>query len=196
MEPGGQAIFRRDGRGAAMVSAELAGRYEAPIYGMIAVDDAIANFDWKAHGLTPPEVSLNGQPQDESRATVLWDGEWEITWVTFRDMGGAFMVALLGIYVLVVGQFRSFTLPLVILTPVPLTLVGIVLGHMLFQAPFTATSMIGFIALAGIIVRNSILLVDFIRHTRSADKSLRQTLLGGVTRRLSTHSDIPVLLGR
>ncbi len=177
MEPGGQAIFRRDGRGAAMVSAELAGRYEAPIYGMIAVDDAIESFDWKAHGLTPPEVSLNGQPQDESRATVLWDGEWEITWVTFRDMGGAFMVALLGIYVLVVGQFRSFTLPLVILTPVPLTLVGIVLGHMLFQAPFTATSMIGFIALAGIIVRNSILLVDFIRHTRSADKSLRQTLL-------------------
>ena len=75
------------------------------------------------------------------------------------------------------NRARSFTLPLVILTPVPLTLVGIVLGHMLFQAPFTATSMIGFIALAGIIVRNSILLVDFIRHTRSADKSLRETLL-------------------
>ena len=87
------------------------------------------------------------------------------------------MVALLGIYVLVVGQFRSFTIPLVILTPIPLTLVGIVLGHILFQAPFTATSMIGFIALAGIIVRNSILLVDFIGHSRSPDKSLRETLL-------------------
>jgi multidrug efflux pump subunit AcrB len=177
MEPGGQAIFRRDGRGATMVSAELAGRYEAPIYGMLAVDDAIENFDWKAHGMAKPEVILNGQPEDESRPSLLWDGEWEITWVTFRDMGGAFMVALLGIYVLVVGQFRSFTIPLVILTPIPLTLVGIVLGHMLFSAPFTATSMIGFIALAGIIVRNSILLVDFIRHTRSADKSLRETLL-------------------
>ncbi|HOB15408.1 MAG TPA: efflux RND transporter permease subunit, partial [Novosphingobium sp.] len=177
MQPGGQAIFRRDGRGAAMVTAELAGRYEAPIYGMLAVDEAIAGHDWKAAGLIEPEVILNGQPQDESRPALLWDGEWEITWVTFRDMGAAFMVALLGIYVLVVGQFRSFTLPLVILTPVPLTLVGIVIGHMLLQAPFTATSMIGFIALAGIIVRNSILLVDFIRHTRSPDKSLRQTLL-------------------
>ena len=177
MEPGGQAIFRRDGRGTTMVTAELAGRYEAPIYGMLAVDDAINAFDWKAHGLEKPDVVLHGQPEDESKASLLWDGEWEITWVTFRDMGGAFMVALLGIYVLVVGQFRSFTLPLVILTPIPLTLVGIVLGHMLFHAPFTATSMIGFIALAGIIVRNSILLVDFIRHSASPEKSLRETLL-------------------
>ena len=177
MEPGSPAIFRRDGHGAAMVTAELAGRYEAPIYGMLAVNDAIDSFDWQSQGLTKPDILLNGQPGNETTPSLLWDGEWEVTWVTFRDMGGAFMVALLAIYVLVVGQFRSFTLPLVILTPVPLTLVGIVLGHMLFQAPFTATSMIGFIALAGIIVRNSILLVDFIRHTRSADKSLRQTLL-------------------
>ncbi len=177
MEPGSPAVFRRDGRGATMVTAELAGRYEAPIYGMLEVNRAIDAFDWESAGLQKPDVLLNGQPADESRTSLLWDGEWEITWVTFRDMGGAFMVALLAIYVLVVGQFRSFTIPLVILTPIPLTLVGIVLGHMLFQAPFTATSMIGFIALAGIIVRNSILLVDFIRHTRSADKSLRQTLI-------------------
>lgn len=174
---GGQTMFRRDGRGATMVTAEMAGRYEAPIYGMLAVDRAIDRFDWKAHGLEKPAISLHGQPEDESHTTLLWDGEWEITWVTFRDMGAAFMVALLGIYVLVVGQFKSFKLPLVILTPIPLTLVGIVLGHMLFGAPFTATSMIGFIALAGIIVRNSILLVDFIRHARSEDKSLRDTLL-------------------
>ncbi|MFN3515792.1 MAG: efflux RND transporter permease subunit [Novosphingobium sp.] len=175
--PGGQTIFRRDGLGAAMVMADLAGRYEAPIYGLLAVDQAIEDYDWKKAGLAKPEVLLNGQPLDESKASVLWDGEWEITWVTFRDMGAAFMVALLGIYVLVVGQFKSFRLPLVILTPIPLTLVGIVLGHMLFQAPFTATSMIGFIALAGIIVRNSILLVDFIRHAAAPDKSLRETLL-------------------
>ncbi len=175
--PGGQAMFRRDGRGAAMVLADLAGRYEAPIYGMLAVDDAVERFDWAQAGLTRPDVLLNGQPLDESKTSLLWDGEWEITWVTFRDMGAAFMVALLGIYVLVVGQFRSFKLPLVILTPIPLTLVGIVAGHMLFMAPFTATSMIGFIALAGIIVRNSILLVDFIRHARTPDKSLRETLL-------------------
>jgi multidrug efflux pump subunit AcrB len=109
---------------------------------------------------------------------MLWDGEWEITYVTFRDMGAAFMVAILGIYILVVAQFGSFKLPLVILTPIPLTLIGIVLGHWLFGAPFTATSMIGFIALAGIIVRNSILLVDFIRHSSEAgNQTLREILL-------------------
>ncbi|MBK8375679.1 MAG: efflux RND transporter permease subunit [Sphingomonadales bacterium] len=181
---GSPTIFRRDGRAADMVLAELAGDYEAPIYGMLAVNRAIDAFDWKAKGLVKPEVSLNGQPADEAKPTVLWDGEWEITWVTFRDMGAAFMVALLGIYVLVVAQFRSFKLPLVILTPVPLTLVGIVLGHMLFQAPFTATSMIGFIALAGIIVRNSILLVDFIRHAQAPGKPLRQVLIEAGTIRV------------
>ena len=160
-----------------MVTAELAGAYEAPIYGMLAVDRAIADHDWAALGLERPAISLHGQPEDESRTTLLWDGEWEITWVTFRDMGGAFIVALIGIYFLVVAQFRSFKLPLVILTPIPLTLVGIVIGHMLFRAPFTATSMIGFIALAGIIVRNSILLVDFIRHSRTPGKPLRQVLI-------------------
>lgn len=177
VQPGGQSLFRRDGRGATMVTAELAGRYEAPIYGMLAVNDSVEKFDWKAKGLIKPEIRLNGQPVDESKTSLLWDGEWEITWVTFRDMGAAFGVALLAIYVLVVGQFRNFKLPLVILTPIPLTLVGIVIGHMLFSAPFTATSMIGFIALAGIIVRNSILLVDFINHARAPDKSLRDTLL-------------------
>jgi multidrug efflux pump subunit AcrB len=176
-EKGSPSIFRRDGRAADMVMAELAGDYEAPIYGMLAVNRAIDDVDWAAKGLVKPVVSLNGQPADESKPSLLWDGEWEITWVTFRDMGAAFMVALLGIYVLVVAQFRSFKLPLVILTPVPLTLVGIVLGHMLFRAPFTATSMIGFIALAGIIVRNSILLVDFIRHAQTPGKSLRTVLI-------------------
>ena len=168
-------VYRRDGRDAEMVMAELAGRYEAPIYGILAVGDAIEAADW---GDTPrPEVRLNGQPDDESRPTVLWDGEWEITWVTFRDMGAAFGVALVGIYILVVAQFRDFRLPLVILTPIPLTLIGIVIGHMLFGAPFTATSMIGFIALAGIIVRNSILLVDFIEHARATGRPLKEVLL-------------------
>lgn len=176
-EQGGQMIFRRDGRGATMVMADMAGRYEAPIYGLLAVDRAVEAYDWKGHGLIRPAILMHGQPEDESRPSILWDGEWEITWVTFRDMGGAFMVALLAIYVLVVGQFGSFRLPLVILTPVPLTLIGIVFGHMLFGAPFTATSMIGFIALAGIIVRNSILLVDFIRHTAAPGKPLRQVLI-------------------
>jgi multidrug efflux pump subunit AcrB len=174
-ELGSRVLFRRDGHFADMVLGELAGEFEAPIYGMLAVDNAIAHHDWGK--LPRPTISFRGQPQDESRTTLLWDGEWEITYVTFRDMGAAFGVALLGIYILVVAQFRSFKLPLVILTPIPLTLIGIVPGHWIFSAPFTATSMIGFIALAGIIVRNSILLVDFVRHGGGGGRTLRDILL-------------------
>ncbi|MBW8302684.1 MAG: efflux RND transporter permease subunit, partial [Brevundimonas sp.] len=162
-QAGSTHIYRRDGRDIDMVLAELAGQYEAPIYGMLEVNERIKSADWG--GQPAPTVRLNGQPDDESRPSILWDGEWEITWVTFRDMGAAFGVAILGIYVLVFAQYKSFRLRVVILTPIPLTLVGIVIGHILFRAPFTATSMIGFIALAGIIVRNSILLVDFIRNS-------------------------------
>ena len=162
-------VFRRNGRDIEMVTAELAGDFEAPLYGMLAVADKIDAMDWpEGH---KPQIALNGQPADESGVTLLWDGEWEVTWVTFRDMGASFGVALLGIYILVVAQFGSFRVPLVILTPVPLTFIGIMLGHWLWGAPFSAPSMIGFIALAGIIVRNSILLVDFIRHTDPAGKS-------------------------
>jgi multidrug efflux pump subunit AcrB len=174
-EPASYPIFRHNGRAAEMVLAELAGAYEAPIYGMLAVRDAIDRIDWG--NLPKPVIALHGQPDDETHPTLLWDGEWEVTWVTFRDMGAAFMAAILGIYILVVAQFGSFKLPLVILTPIPLTFIGIMLGHWLFNAPFTATSMIGFIALAGIIVRNSILLVDFIRHARRPGRPLTDMLL-------------------
>lgn len=168
-------VYRRNGRAAEMVTAELAGAFEAPLYGMIAVQRAIEAADW---GEVPkPVIALNGQPVDTTKPVLLWDGEWEVTWVTFRDMGAAFMVALLAIYILVVMQFGSFKLPLVILTPIPLTFIGILIGHWMFGAPFSATSMIGFIALAGIIVRNSILLVDFIRHARTPGRPLTDVLL-------------------
>jgi multidrug efflux pump subunit AcrB len=174
-EAGSPTLFRRDGRFADMVMAELAGAFEAPIYGMLEVASRIESHDWGS--LPKPAIHFHGQPADESKPALLWDGEWEITYVTFRDMGAAFAVAILGIYVLVVAQFGSFRLPLVILTPIPLTLIGILLGHWLLGAAFTATSMIGFIALAGIIVRNSILLVDFIRHRAGEGRSLREVLL-------------------
>lgn len=170
-----QPIFRHNGINAEMVTAELAGDFEAPLYGMLAVQEAIDAQDWA--GLPKPVIALHGQPHDEEVSTLLWDGEWEVTWVTFRDMGAAFMIALLGIYILVVAQFGSFKVPLVILTPVPLTFIGILGGHWLFGAPFSATSMIGFIALAGIIVRNSILLVDFIRHADHGDRPLTDVLI-------------------
>lgn len=174
-------IFRHNGYSIVMVMAELAGEFEAPLYGMLAVSDRLDAMDW---GDTPrPEIRMNGQPADTSHPVLLWDGEWEVTWVTFRDMGAAFAVALLGIYILVVAQFGSFRLPLVVLTPVPLTFLGIIFGHWLFNAPFSAPSMIGFIALAGIIVRNSILLVDFIRHADPDGAITVETLIeAGATR--------------
>jgi multidrug efflux pump subunit AcrB len=168
-------IFRHNGQPAEMVMAELAGAFEAPIYGMLAVNEKIAAHNWGALGT--PEIRFHGQPLDTSKPSLLWDGEWEVTYVTFRDMGAAFAVALLGIYILVVAQFGSLKLPLVVLTPVPLTLIGIMIGHWIFGAPFSATSMIGFIALAGIIVRNSILLIDFIRHAPDRERPLREILL-------------------
>ena len=174
-EPASFPVFRHNGRAAEMVTAELAGEFEAPLYGMLAVRTALDAQDWT--GLPKPVIRLHGQPEDDTVPTLLWDGEWEVTWVTFRDMGAAFGLALLGIYILVVGQFGSFKVPLVILTPIPLTFIGILGGHWLFHAPFTATSMIGFIALAGIIVRNSILLVDFIRHGRVPGQPLTATLI-------------------
>jgi len=177
-EAASPTVFRRNGRYAEMVTAELAGRFEAPIYGMLAVQDELAKLDWKAAGLAgAPDISFHGQPEDEGKTTLLWDGEWEITYVTFRDMGAAFAVAILGIYLLVVGQFGSFKLPILVLVPVPLTLPGIILGHHLFNAPFSAPSMIGFIALAGIIVRNSILLIDFVRHSRGGGHPTREAVL-------------------
>jgi multidrug efflux pump subunit AcrB len=168
-------IFRRNAIPLEMVTGELAGDFEAPIYGMLAVQEAIAEHDWGE--LPRPRIRLHGQPVDESTPVLLWEGEWEVTYVTFRDMGAAFAAALVGIYLLIVGQFKSFTLPLVIMTPIPLTLVGIVPGHWLLDAPFTATSMIGFISLAGIIVRNSILLVDFIKSEQRHGRPLKEALL-------------------
>ena len=174
-EPASYPIFRHNGRFAEMVTADVAGRFEAPIYAMLAIQDEMTKLDWGKDG--PPAIRYHGQPENDAAPTLLWDGEWEVTYVTFRDMGAAFIVAMLGIYLLVVAQFGSFKLPLVILTPVPLTLIGIMLGHWWLGAAFTATSMIGFIALAGIIVRNSILLVDFIRRRQAEGAGLRAALI-------------------
>lgn len=169
-------VFRKDAVAIEMVMGELAGAFEAPVYGMLEVMRRIEERDdWGPLG--PPAIRFHGQPLDESVPTLLWDGEWEITYTTFRDMGAAFVAALLGIYLLIVWQFHSFKLPLVVMTPIPLTLVGILPGHWLLGAHFTATSMIGFIALAGIIVRNSILLVDFVRLERAEGRTLTEAIV-------------------
>lgn len=150
--------YRRNGQFTDFVMGELAGEFEAPIYGIMAVNEKL-----KTQGLEHLAIRYAGQPKTTNQPSLLWDGEWEITYVTFRDLGLAFIGAIVLIYMLLVAESRSFWLPILILVPIPLTLSGIIFGHWILGAHFTATSMIGFIALAGIIIRNSLLLIEFIR---------------------------------
>ena len=144
------------------VTADMAGRVDSPLYGMFAMRPAIANL--RAPDGGPVTEYFINPPADPWRGYSLkWDGEWQITYETFRDMGAAYAVGLILIYLLVVAQFGSYLTPLIIMAPIPLTIIGVMPGHALLGAQYTATSMIGMIALAGIIVRNSILLVDFIQ---------------------------------
>jgi len=154
------------------VTGDVGGREESPVYGMLDID---ARLD--ALGGAPLDRYYTAQPASEARTALKWDGEWQITYETFRDMGIAFGIALVLIYLLIVGQFQSFLVPLVIMAPIPLTLVGIIPGHWVTGSYFTATSMIGFIALAGIVVRNSILLVDFIRSEEAEGRPVREAVL-------------------
>ena len=154
------------------VMAEMTGQEEAPVYGIL--------------DLTPKlkyPLQTAAVPWNTKDVVVKWDGEWFITYEVFRDMGFAFAVVLVLIYVLVVGWFKSFTVPLIIMAPIPISLIGILPGHALFNSYFTATSMIGFIAGAGIIVRNSIILVDFIEHQMEQGLSLHESVISaGVLR--------------
>src|SRR5690606_17606379 len=150
--------MRKDLRPSIYVTGDVADEVEAPVYAIFAMNEAIEALT--VHG-QPVNIYNGTQPKTLDEVAIKWDGEWQVTIEVFRDLGIAFAIVLVLIYVLVVGWFQSFTIPLVIMAPIPLTLVGILPGHAAFGAFFTATSMIGMIALAGIIVRNSILLVDF-----------------------------------
>ncbi|MFC0445495.1 efflux RND transporter permease subunit [Pseudidiomarina halophila] len=161
-----QPRFHKDLRPVVYVTADMAGELDSPLYGLFAA----------AGKLDLPQSYIT-QPTEWDEAAVKWDGEWQITYETFRDMGLAYAVGLLLIYLLVVGHFGSYGTPLVIMAPIPLTLIGIMPGHALLGAQFTATSMIGMIALAGIIVRNSILLVDFVREAVAAGKPLNDAVI-------------------
>ena len=167
-------IYHKDLRAVEYVTADVGGDLAAPVYGMFQVQDALKEMDY----MTPDGVKLGtdagsinwfGPPVNDHSSAIEWTGEWTVTYETFRDMGAAFGVALVVIYILVVWEFGNFRIPALIMAPIPLTLLGIIPAHMLFfqmgwGGEFTATSMIGWIALAGIIVRNSILLVDFSIH--------------------------------
>ncbi|HEY1468332.1 MAG TPA: efflux RND transporter permease subunit [Candidatus Acidoferrum sp.] len=168
-------IYRKNQREVVYVTADVAGAEESPVY-------AIGTLGKKIDALKIPEgygiAQVTAiQPLDTKKLAVKWDGEWHITYEVFRDLGLAFAAVLVLIYVLVVGWFKSFKTPLVIMAPIPLTLVGILPAHAAMGAFFTATSMIGFIAGAGIIVRNSIILVDFIKLRREQGMPLEEAVV-------------------
>jgi multidrug efflux pump subunit AcrB len=156
-----QPIFHKNLLPVHYVVADIAGQRDSPLYGVAAMRSDILKIATPGGG-TLAEAFIH-QPSDPYRGyTLKWDGESQITYETFRDMGAAYAVGLVLIYLLVVAQFGSYLTPLIIMAPIPLTIIGVMPGHALLGAQYTATSMIGMIALAGIIVRNSILLVDFI----------------------------------
>lgn len=170
-----KTIYHKNMKKVTYVTGDVAGTEESPVYAILKMKADIENLKLK-EGYELAQYSTI-QPWLENRYAMKWDGEWHITYEVFRDLGIAFGVVLIIIYILVVAWFRSFVTPLVIMAPIPLTLVGILPGHWVFGAFFTATSMIGFIALAGIVVRNSILLVDFIQMEWRNTGDLRQSLI-------------------
>ena len=170
-----KTLYRKNLKNVVYVIGDVAGQIEAPVYAILKMQKEIADLP------TPDgskiEVLASRQPWSEEKMGMKWDGEWHITYEVFRDLGIAFGAVMVLIYVLVVAWFKDFTTPLVIMAPIPLTLIGILPGHALFGAFFTATSMIGFIALAGIIVRNSIILIDFAEMKRREGMALDKAII-------------------
>ena len=169
------SIYHKNMRRVVYVTGDVAGAEESPVYAILKMNKALDQLKLPA-GYTLARYNST-LPDSTDHYSMKWDGEWHITIEVFRDMGLAFAAVLVLIYVLVVGWFRSFLIPLVIMAPIPLTLVGILPAHAMLGAFFTATSMIGFIAGAGIIVRNSIILVDFIEVRRSQGYPLSQAVI-------------------
>jgi multidrug efflux pump subunit AcrB len=184
-------IHHKDLRPVDYVMADMAGSKDSPLYGMFALVKRLGE------ALPDVEQYFFSQPVDPDRAAIKWDGEWQITFATFRDMGLAYSVGLVLIYLLIVAQFSSYAVPLVIMAPIPLTMIGVLPGHALFGAQFTATSMIGVIALAGIIVRNSILLVDFVNQEVSRGTELSDAVAraGAVRSRPIVLTGLAAMLG-
>ncbi len=189
-----QAIYHKDLLPVAFVTADSAGLLDSPLYAMFDLSASIASQAIDGHRL---EQHFIAPPEDTYKYSIKWDGEWQITYETFRDMGLAYSVGLVLIYLLVVAQFRSYLIPLIIMAPIPLTVLGVFPGHALLGAQFTATSMIGMIALAGIIVRNSILLVDFLRSDVGAGRSLEDAVIrsGAVRARPIVLTALAAMLG-
>ncbi len=168
-------IYRKNQKRVVYVLSDMAGELESPFYAIMDISEKLKTIKLKkGYSL---EESYNQQPEFEDNFTLKWDGEWQITYEVFRDLGIAFAVVIIMIYMLIVGWFQDFKVPVVMLAAIPLSLIGIVMGHWMLGAYFTATSMIGFIALAGVMVRNSVLLIDFINIRLDEGIPLKQAII-------------------
>ena len=182
-----KTIFRKNQKQVVYITADMAGGLESPVYAILGMKEKLRKIELPK-GYKLNELYLE-QPSNESDFAVKWDGEWQITLEVFRDLGTAFLVVIIIIYMLIVGWFQNFKTPMVMMLAIPLSLIGIVLGHWLFGAFFTATSFIGMIALAGVMVRNSVLLIDFIEIRLNDGIPLKQAIIdAGAVR------TIPILL--
>ncbi|TRX66573.1 efflux RND transporter permease subunit [Carboxylicivirga sp. M1479] len=170
-----KSIFRKNQKQVVYVTADVAGDLESPVYAIMDMSERMDEIQLP-DGYDIEEF-YNGQPFVENNFGLKWDGEWQITYEVFRDLGTAFAVVLVIIYLLIVGWFQNLKVPFVMMVAIPLSLVGIVLGHWMLDAFFTATSMIGMIALAGIMVRNSILLIDFVNIRLDEGVPLREAVI-------------------
>lgn len=170
-----KSIYRKNQKQVVYVLADMAGELESPVYAILGMTDKLKGMNLP-EGYNVDELYIK-QPEFEDDYTVKWDGEWQITLEVFRDLGIAFLGVIIIIYILIVGWFQNFKAPIVMMVAIPLSLIGIILGHWLLGAFFTATSFIGMIALAGIMVRNSVLLIDFINLRLAEDVPLKKAVI-------------------
>jgi len=177
--PSRQSLYRKNLQPVTYVTADVAGAIESPAYALFAMNGKIAEIDALEYGASESRLKIHhlNLPFDEQEPAMKWDGEWHITLEVFRDLGLAFAAVLVLIAMLMVGWFKSYQTPLVVMAAIPFSLVGILPAHWAMGAFFTATSMIGFMAGAGIVVRNSIILVDFIELRREQGLSLRDAVV-------------------
>lgn len=189
-----KSIYHKNMKPVTYVTADVAGEVESPVYAMLNMKAQLAQIKW--HGLDVKQY-WTSQPENDDVPSIKWDGEWQITYEVFRDLGLAFAAVLVLMYFVLVGWFRSFSTPLIMMVPIPLSLLGIIPGHYLFGEFFTATSMIGFIALAGIMVRNAVLLIDFIEHGIASGRSLRDAVIesGAIRTRPVVLTTVAVITG-
>ena len=174
-----QPIYRKNLKPVIYVTGDVAGAAESPVYAIFAMNKKLAELDGREYGGEQKAITIYNlnQPFSELEPAIKWDGEWHITLEVFRDLGLAFCAVMILIYMLMVGWFKDYTVPLVVMAAIPFSLIGILPAHWGFGAFFTATSMIGFMAGAGIVVRNSIILVDFIELRISHGLPLKEAVV-------------------